>query len=206
VPARKLANPDVHGREAQRRRSREAILRAAARLFADRGYRGTSLDAVAEAAGLTKQGLLHHFPSKENLLDRVLAEREAQSQQVVTEAGTTSLTGLVELAAVNARDPENSRLFTVTVAEAVSAEHPAHEWARERYVRVHDRNRARIEVAIERGEIPPAADVEALARLLTAAMDGLQLQWLLDERVDMPGALGTLISLITSGSGRSGTG
>jgi hypothetical protein len=125
---------------------------------------------------------------------------------VVMNAGMTSLDGLVELAAVNARDPENSRLFTVTVAEAVSTEHPAHEWARERYVRVHDHNRARIEVAIERGEIPPTANVDALARLLTAAMDGLQLQWLLDERVDMPGALATLVSLITSSSGRADTG
>lgn len=193
--------PATGGREAQRRRSREAILRAAARLFADRGYNGTSLDAVAQAAGLTKQGLLHHFPSKADLLDEVLAVRDEQNHQVVLRAGPTSLDSLIELVTVNSEDRELTRLYTVTAAEAVSAEHPAHQWARERYIRIHYRNRARIEVAVERGEIPPTVDIDAFARLLTAAMDGLQLQWLLDDTVDMPGVFATLVRLMTGQPG-----
>ena len=48
------------------------ILDVALPIFASRGFEATSLDAVAAAAGCTKQTLLHHFRSKDGLLDAVL--------------------------------------------------------------------------------------------------------------------------------------
>lgn len=48
------------------------ILEAAIATFASRGVGATSLDAVAAAAGCTKQTLLHHYGSKDGLLDAVL--------------------------------------------------------------------------------------------------------------------------------------
>jgi AcrR family transcriptional regulator len=48
-------------------RTRQAVLEAAARLVAERGSK-VSLDLVAHAAGVSKGGLLHHFPSREALL------------------------------------------------------------------------------------------------------------------------------------------
>ena len=47
---------------------REEVTRTAARLFADRGYHGTSLADVAEALGMQKASLYHHIDSKEDLL------------------------------------------------------------------------------------------------------------------------------------------
>src|SRR5437868_4440338 len=47
---------------------REELTRAAARLFADRGYHGTSLADLAEALGIQKASLYHHIDSKEDLL------------------------------------------------------------------------------------------------------------------------------------------
>ncbi|MEU7482007.1 helix-turn-helix domain-containing protein [Lentzea sp. NPDC042327] len=47
----------------------ESILDAAAALFARHGFEQTSLKALADAAGLSKAGLLHHFPSKEALFE-----------------------------------------------------------------------------------------------------------------------------------------
>jgi TetR/AcrR family transcriptional regulator len=43
------------------------VLAEALRAFGDRGYASTSLDDVAEAAGIRKQSLLYHFPNKEQL-------------------------------------------------------------------------------------------------------------------------------------------
>jgi TetR/AcrR family transcriptional regulator len=51
---------------------REAALAAATRLFAARGFDATALQAVADEIGVTKQAILHHFPSKERLRDAVL--------------------------------------------------------------------------------------------------------------------------------------
>lgn len=48
------------------------VLTAATAAFAQRGYEGTSLDALAGDLGLTKQTILYHFGSKSGLLDAVL--------------------------------------------------------------------------------------------------------------------------------------
>ena len=47
---------------------REELTRAAARLFAERGYHGTSLADLADALGMQKPSLYHHISSKEDLL------------------------------------------------------------------------------------------------------------------------------------------
>ena len=65
------------GGEARRRR----LLQEAVRLFGKRGYEGTSLDAVAEGAGVRKQTLLYYFPTKDALLEACVVET---SQRVAT--------------------------------------------------------------------------------------------------------------------------
>lgn len=55
---------------------REVIVRAAGRLFGERGYSGTRLDDVAAAAGVTKPILYRHFDSKKALYLALLARHE----------------------------------------------------------------------------------------------------------------------------------
>lgn len=50
----------------------DQILETATRLFASRGFDGTSLQAIAEQVGVTKQTLLYYYPSKEELRNAVL--------------------------------------------------------------------------------------------------------------------------------------
>jgi TetR/AcrR family transcriptional regulator len=52
-----------------RERRQEELVREALRAFGARGYDGTTLEAVAEAAGVRKQTLLYYFPTKEDLFD-----------------------------------------------------------------------------------------------------------------------------------------
>ena len=47
------------------RRNSEAILEAALDVFSAQGFRGATLDQIAQAAGLSKPNLLYYFPSKE---------------------------------------------------------------------------------------------------------------------------------------------
>jgi AcrR family transcriptional regulator len=60
--------------------ARDRILEAAERVVTDVGPARLTLDLVAQAAGVSKGGLLYHFPSKESLLI-ALANRYVQSMQ-----------------------------------------------------------------------------------------------------------------------------
>ena len=66
----------------------ERIYRAAAQLICEKGYDATSMNDIAEAAGLTKSGLYHHIPGKRNLLFRIMNfGMDALEEQVIIPAG-----------------------------------------------------------------------------------------------------------------------
>jgi TetR/AcrR family transcriptional regulator len=55
-------------------RNHETILDAALEVFAAQGFRGATLDQIAEVAGLSKPNLLYYFPSKEAIHQALLAD------------------------------------------------------------------------------------------------------------------------------------
>lgn len=65
---------------------RRAYIAIAAQKFAAAGYHGTSLAAVASAAGVTKQALLHFFGTKERLYADVLTALADRLGQAVEDA------------------------------------------------------------------------------------------------------------------------
>jgi TetR/AcrR family transcriptional regulator len=82
--------------------SRQRILTEAERLFARRGFAGTSLSSIATAAGLGNAGLIHHYPSKAALyravLDTIAADLDARDAAALAAADdpVAQLRGLVD--------------------------------------------------------------------------------------------------------------
>jgi AcrR family transcriptional regulator len=65
--------------QAERRAATQGmILESARRLFAERGFEATSIDDIAEAAGVAKGAVYHHFASKEALFAEVLEGVQAE--------------------------------------------------------------------------------------------------------------------------------
>jgi AcrR family transcriptional regulator len=58
--------------------TREHLIAVATRLFAERGYEGTSIEAVLQEAGVSRGSLYHHFAGKDALFEAVLKEVDAR--------------------------------------------------------------------------------------------------------------------------------
>ena len=67
--------------------TRQEFLKVAARQFAEKGFYGTSLAAIADELGLTKQALIHHFGTKEKLYGEVLQQISDRLLGSVLQAG-----------------------------------------------------------------------------------------------------------------------
>ncbi|MFW3462507.1 TetR/AcrR family transcriptional regulator [Streptomyces microflavus] len=176
---------------------RAEILRATLEVIAERGYRGATLGAVAERVGLTQQGLLHYFPTKEALLVAVLEDRDRwDTGGGGGDGGTWRLELLGSLVEYNAMRPVIVQTFSALLGESVTEDHPAREFFTRRYTQVRAGMAATLRA--EYGDtLPGGLSPERAAVLLVAVMDGLQYQWLLDpEAVDMPGAFGDFLGLL----------
>lgn len=62
-----------HAERPASRSTREDILHEAERIFAEFGFAGASLDDIAQAVGIRRPSVLHHFPSKREIYDTVEA-------------------------------------------------------------------------------------------------------------------------------------
>ncbi|MFB8137331.1 TetR/AcrR family transcriptional regulator [Streptomyces mirabilis] len=184
---------DAMGTRARSEERRAEIVRAALEVIAERGYRGASMASVAERVGLTQQGLLHYFPTKDALLVAVLKERDQWDAVPDTQWRVDLLASLVEY---NAMRPGIIQTFSALLGESVTEGHPAREYFTERYARVRASMAAVLRA--EYGErLPNGLTPERTAPLLVAVMDGLQFQWLLGpESVDMPGAFRDFLALL----------
>ena len=96
---------------------RETILEAALEVFSQHGFRGATIDQIAEAAGMSKPNLLYYFRSKEaiheTLIQRLL-ETWLQPLRELDEVGDpmTELRSYIRRKLEMARDfPRESRLF-----------------------------------------------------------------------------------------------
>jgi AcrR family transcriptional regulator len=173
---------------ARGRARREQILESATELFARTGYRNATILDIAEQAGISRTGLLHHFPSKEALLEAVLMKRDLDDDASfgVTPDPLGGLQRLIRLAQHNAEVRHIVSLFAVLSAEAGDPDHPAHDYFVKRYAATHASFRASLEQARDAGILAPEVDIDHEARTLIALMDGLQIQWLISpEAVDM---------------------
>jgi AcrR family transcriptional regulator len=133
-------------RQARSRATVHAILRAAAQVFAARGYAGTTTNHIAARAGVSIGSLYEYFPSKDAILVALLEEHLAEGEAILAAvwAGIGTCADMREVV----------RRFAQAMFE------------------LHGRDRALHRLLIEEAPLPPAArrrifamEREAAARL-----------------------------------------
>jgi len=178
-------------RNAQARATkRQAILQAAVRIFAEKGYFAARMRDVAEAAGVADGTLYLYFSSKENLLVAILeeyarafverAQRDCQrlshpqeQLQAVLERHLVSLEANRSLAMVFQIELRHSRKFLRAVAKGQVAA----------YLQLLQ---GIVAAGQRQGVFRPEVEPKVAARAIFGAVDELVTSWVLSQR---PGSL-----------------
>lgn len=126
------------------------ILREAAHIFAEKGYEGASMRDLAQALGLSKAALYHHFRSKEAILYQIsllaLSELVARGERAIEEEDPRK--ALLLFMEGHARYLEENRPFFVAMLQGLASLSPPH---REETVRLRDRYEASLRRILQRG-------------------------------------------------------
>lgn len=173
---------------------REEILESALDVIGRRGYQNASLKQIAEVVGVTPAALLHYFGSKEELFTEVLRTRDQHdlmAPQPSDPAGAKA--AFIDVIRHNTEVPGVVELFSRLSVDAVDPAHPAHQYFLDR----SERLRESIADAFDRDEARRATlEPDAMARVIQAVADGLQIQWMIDPTVDMPGIIEALMDVL----------
>jgi AcrR family transcriptional regulator len=156
----------------------DEILDAALEVFAVNGYRGTRLEQVAEAAGVTKGTIYHYFTSKDQLLLEAARRRRtrifAETAAVIgdeSEPASVRLRRLHHTGWHRWLNPQSRQIIRLMICD-LSVEAPAvfREWLTDSFVRIVGIVSGLIEQGKASGEFRADADAEVAARMLVSGM------------------------------------
>lgn len=173
----------VRGQYAKGIAKREEILDVALDLFTKKGYDRTSVREIARLAGLSQAGLLHHFSTKEELFIEVLRRRDVRNREEFrsSQDDPDSISRLVSIVQRNMTQPGLVRLYVTMSAESTDVDSTARSFFEERYRSLRAEVAKDVRKKQKLGELSAELDPDAVASLLIAAADGLQIQWLLES-------------------------
>ena len=161
---------------------RQRILAVAQRLITRNGGRGTTLSQIAQEAGVTTAGLLHHFESKEQLLHAVLDARDADDIAHVDMAGDV-IEQLERVTERFERSPDLIGLFTVLLTENLNPDASLHG----RFLSRYQDGLAIVAEGIRRGQragrYRTDLDPAVKAVEIIAFLYGMETSWLLDPSI-----------------------
>ena len=146
-------------------------------LISQMGFNAVTLADIAEACDLRGPSVLHYFPTMNDLLAAVLAQRDAESVQPPPSRLSPQETRHFLRAAVeqNLQIREIIRLYVVLGAEALDSAHPAHAYLD---------NRRTLALESLEGLLWWKPDPSTAARQLYAFWGGLETLWAADPSLD----------------------
>jgi AcrR family transcriptional regulator len=178
--------PTKPTRAEKQARTRAALLDAAARVFAERGFLGASVEVIADAAGYTRGAFYSNFATKEELFAELLQVRvysiyRRMAEESATQARPTLRQVGAQLAAIQAA-PEGRSLFRLWLELLAHAgRDPAF---REIAAGFWTSNRALTAASIEAAHADAGTEAPIPAARLATAMIALDIGLALQHFVD----------------------
>lgn len=165
-----LASPESR-QDRRRRRTREALYRAALELFEERGFEATTVQAITEAADAGKGTFFHHFPTKDHVLvaywDAFNARLLDAFAEIKKRTSRTRLLAAVEICGHAAEaEPALGRVLLGRVFTSPALMHSD----RENEARLTAWLDGVIEDGVRRGELRADADFESFRHLFVASL------------------------------------
>jgi len=199
------AGSDGRGRTPSR--GRKELMAIAIDCFARYGYQGTSIDRIANAAGVTKGALYYHFRDKEELLFEAVKDRTVEFEErvvgsVAPIADPAEALAQIGRVCVRIATRNNLRRFILTLmVEALDTNPRLSEAFRGIMRRFRSYLAGIVRVGQERGVFRSDVDATVAAELFAGGVIGAELQHYQDpERVDlaktMDGVVKQLIALL----------
>ncbi|GAB3591789.1 TetR/AcrR family transcriptional regulator [Angustibacter peucedani] len=163
---------------ARRRHDLESLLEVAVRVYTERGFDGTSMGDLADAAGLSKSTLYHHVESKEQLLRLALDRAVEPLFAVVDEPAAREGRAIDRLEHVVRREVAVlvERLPYVTLLLRVRGNSETERWALGQRRRFDHLVRGLVEEAAADGDVRADVDPGLVARLLFGLINSL-VEW-----------------------------
>ena len=162
----------------------EKIMSAAERLFAQKGYNGTSMNDIVEASGQSKGAIYNHFKSKERLFLSLLEKQtmlglnQLKDSFASEDTAVEKLRKVLDLTIVNSCDcPTEVGRMQIEFMIAASRIKSLTSDMKNRYNTIHAFVRELIDEGINNGEFKSEVDSESLTSLLYATLEGLGLQY-----------------------------
>ena len=150
---------------------RDELLALAARLFAERGFRATTVRDIADAAGILSGSLYHHFDSKESMVDEILrgfldALFDRYRAIVAEDLGPRGTLEAVVVASFEAIDEHNAAVAIYQAEARRLADQPRFGYISERLTEFRRLWHDVLDAGIADGSFRPNLDVELSYRFL----------------------------------------
>ncbi|MER5205559.1 ScbR family autoregulator-binding transcription factor [Streptomyces sp. NPDC002825] len=164
-------------------RTRAAILRAGAEVFAELGFAGASVSKITRRANLTLGALYFHFESKEELAREIVRSQP----ELVTGSTAAGVQGVVDITVAWATQLRENPLLLAGARLVMDQEYFVCDEEGNSYRQWADVLQPFLHEAAENGELRPDVEVRSLAQLVVNACTGAQMNAQLDSgRKDLP--------------------
>jgi len=179
--AHRSAKPPANRRERHRAETRERLFHAALRLFAERGFQETTVEAITEAADVGKGTFFNYFPTKEHVLASFGDERIAMIARAVEDARKRRgpVLPVIKHLTTNLVGQESAALLRSIYAAHASCT-PVRAELQKRLRRARRLFTEMLLLAQQRGEIRQDLAAAELARLIQIVFHGVALSWALN--------------------------